>query len=359
MEAVRDLLLGRPRAGLAPTLLLAGEVTVPYGKEPSPEAVEAVWRERAGDRELPAWILLGPRDTPSGTVWRLAWCPSAGTGSTSPGEVLLPEAVWILERLSSTPGRPGWHGRILSGAPGRSWAALFEGERCDRLVGPFATPELARRRIDEHARRAELALDGEATATWMEPTTADLRRLAEFRPESDLLPAPESRRRSETRADFAALARVGAIVGVFGTVSLGLAGWQLVQARIRHAEEVRLESVRPLLDRISVLRETRERAIGSLESRKDAALPNSSADRLLAGLARRIPSGTTLQALQLESAGPEWRTRLEAHAPSWDRVQPLTEALRTAPGVAKVGIASQNRSEGFVSVVLELRGTWP
>ena len=50
MDQVLDLLGGLPRVALSPSHLLNGEVTTPYGQDPSHEGIEASWRDRAGDR---------------------------------------------------------------------------------------------------------------------------------------------------------------------------------------------------------------------------------------------------------------------------------------------------------------------
>ena len=73
MKSAVNLVLGRPRVALAPSRLLSGEVTTPYGNIPGDDLVSDAWRAEAGDRDCPPWMILGRRDAPSGTIWRLAW----------------------------------------------------------------------------------------------------------------------------------------------------------------------------------------------------------------------------------------------------------------------------------------------
>lgn len=357
MGKILDLLFGRPRVRLSPSLLLGGEVTTPYGQEPSPDAILSVWQDRAGDRPIPPWILLGPRDTPNGTVWRFAWCPP--TCELPPNtEIVLPCAAWVMEILSEATGPSDWHSRLLS-SPDGYWIGLWEGVRCERILGPFPSKELAWKRLAEHARKAEIEPGAQVTCKWVAPDAAALRRTADTRPESDLLPPAESLHRAQSRADWTAVTRTGTVVGLLCSISLGLGVWQLAERRSRLLEETRLASVRPLLERVSVLRRSREALLDSLRSHRDAMAPNSSLDRILSGIARTVPEGAKLQVLQLESAGAGWKARTEARLASWDQVQPFAQALRAANGVDQVAVVSQNRSDEGVQAVFELKGKWP
>jgi hypothetical protein len=50
MMSLLELLGGLPRAVVAPSHVLVGEVVTPYGQDPSFEVVEDAWRERGSDR---------------------------------------------------------------------------------------------------------------------------------------------------------------------------------------------------------------------------------------------------------------------------------------------------------------------
>jgi len=357
MDQVLDLLGGLPRVALSPSHLLNGEVTTPYGQDPSPEGVAAAWRDRAGDRPLPPWILLGRRDTPNGTVWRLCWCPPRGP---LPGlaEIVLPEGLWVLDLLAGESGPQGWHLRILASASG-AWVGLWEGARCDRLHGPHASESAGIARVRAIAAAAGIETTAEVRGAWRDPTPRELRGSSESHPESDILPTSESVHRAESRADRAAVARVLAILAVFAAITLGLGSIQAVAWSLRRSQDTRLESVQPLLDRVAALRKSRAGLEDSIWIRKDALAPNSAVDRILSGIARKIPDGTSLRALALERSDSGWRARTEASLSDWNQVQPLAQALRSVPGVAKVSVASQARSGSGVSAVLELEGTWP
>lgn len=357
MGKILDLLCGRPRVQLSTSLLLGGEVTTPYGQEPSADAIEAVWQDRAGDHPLPPWILLGPRDTPNGTVWKLAWCPPSGELPVAT-EIVLPRAAWAMEILAGASGLPGWHSRILP-SPDGFWMAHWEGSRCERILGPFPTEDLARARLAEHARKAEIESGPEVACTWIAPRPDTLRRTAEVRPESDLLSPSESLHRTESRADWTALARTGMILSILGAVSFCLGAWQIAEHRSRAREETRLASVSSLLERVSDLRRSRATLLDSLRSHREAMTPNSSLDRIVSGIARTLPEGAKLQVLQLESTQSGWKARTEARLPSWDQVQPFAQSLRAANGVHQVAVVSQNRSDDGVAAVFELQGNWP
>jgi hypothetical protein len=357
MDQVLDLLGGLPRVALSPSHLLNGEVTTPYGQDPSPEGVEAAWRDRAADRPLPPWILLGRRDTPNGTVWRLGWCPPRGP-LPNLAEIVLPEGLWALERLASESGPEGWHLRILDSPPG-AWVGLWEGSRCDRLHGPYTNESAGIDRVRAIAAIAGVVPTAEVRGVWRVPSRRELRELSEAHPESDLLPTPESVRRNGTRADHAAVGRVLAILAVFASITLGLGAIQATAWSLRRSQDTRLESVQSLLDRVAALRKSRATLQDSIRVRMDALTPNSAVDRILSGIARKVPEGASLQAMALERSDSGWRVRTEAKFSDWNQVQPLAQALRSVPGVSKVGVASQARSGNGVSAVLELEGEWP
>jgi hypothetical protein len=117
--------------------------------------------------------------------------------------------------------------------------------------------------------------------------------------------------------------------------------------------------VQSLLDRVAALRKSRATLQDSIRVRMDALTPNSAVDRILSGIARKVPEGASLQAMALERSDSGWRVRTEAKFSDWNQVQPLAQALRSVPGVSKVGVASQARSGNGVSAVLELEGEWP
>lgn len=356
MGSVLDLLRGLARIALSPSHLLAGEVTMPYGHDPSPEAVESAWRAIAHDRPCPPWILLGPKDTPNGTVWKLAWCPPSGPIPETP-EVVLPKAAWALNLLSAPAGQ-GPHLRIAI-APDGTWVGLWDGSSCLRLHGPFASEQEGVSRLRAAATAEDLPLGEDLHVPWSIPSPRALRHLVATRPESDLLDTGASVERNAVRADRTALARVVAVVAVFAMVTAGLASVQAIAWQLRRSQESRLTAVRPLLDRADRLRRCDERSADSLRGMQDALRPNSSADRILIGISRKTPSSASLQVLALEGADEAWHLRAETRLSSWDDVEPFSRSLRTAPGVKSAAIASQTRSGDAVSAVVELKGIWP
>lgn len=357
MGSVLDLLGGHPRVALSPSHLLAGEVTTPYGHDPSPESVESAWRAIARDRPCPPWLLLGPSDTPNGTVWKLAWCPPSGPVPDAT-EIVLPQAAWALELLSAQSGLQGPHLRIAD-SPAGTWIGLWDNSGCLRLHGPHPSKSIGVERLRAWAAVEAIELGGEIQAPWSPPSPADLRHLAAQRPESDLLDTGESVRRTGSRADRTALARVAAVVAAFALVTVGLTAVQALSWHRLSTQEKRLSSVRSLLDRSVRLRERDALLADSLRLMRDALRPNSSADRILSGLSRKVPPAASLQVLALDGDGDTWRMRAETRLPSWDMVEPFSQSLRTIAGVEHVAIASQTRSGDAVSAVVELTGRWP
>jgi hypothetical protein len=357
MKTFLNLVLGRPRAALSPSRLLAGEVTTPYGAMPTDESVETAWRHLAGERPSPPWLLLGRRDAPSGTIWGLAWCPPT---LPLPGqaEIVLPEAAWALELLNGIEGSTGWHLRKLA-SPSGLWAGLWEGTRCEHLQPPGreSTQAVALERL--LARRRGANEVPELEATWTTPAPERLRDLSESLPEADLLDVTESVNRRERRALSSSIARIGAIGAALATVAAGFGAFQAWHAHQRRVQESRLESVRALVDRAANLESSRARLVDSLRSFQDALRRSDAPDLLLSRIAAATPSTIRLQVLALEERPAGWRLRTEARVPDWSSIQPYTQALRALPNIAKVSVANQTRQAEAVSAILELEGTWP
>lgn len=357
MKPPINLVLGRPRVALAPSRLLSGEVTTPYGAMPSEEAVSTAWRRLAGDVEPPPWIVLGRRDAPSGTIWGLAWCPPTGA-LPEDAEIVLPEAAWALENLDEIQGPETWHLRRLH-SPSGVWLSVWEGSRCEHLRPPSKDPaqiEPLERAIA--ARRGAVDLS-EFEATWHPPSPDRLWMLSESAPESDLLPVTDSVRRRDRRSTRVALARVVAVLIVLAVVTGGFGLFQLWHAHQRRTEEMRLDSVRVLVDRTSSLESSRQHLIDSLRTFREALRRSEATDLVVARLAAKIPSTARLQVLALEEIPGGWRVRTEARLPDWSSIQPFAQALRTIEGVSKVSIANQVRQSDAVSAILEIEGTWP
>jgi hypothetical protein len=357
MKPAIDLVLGRPRVVLAPSRLLVGEVTTPYGALPTDELVEMAWQSLAGGKPAPAWMLLGRRDAPSGTIWGLAWCPAVGALPEG-AEIALPEAVWALERMNDLEGPEGWHLRRLDAPMGR-WTGLWEGSRCEHLQPPGREP------ADAEALERSIAARHGATevpgidAIWSPPSPEELRNLSETLPEADLLGLTESVARRETLADRTAIARTSVVVVVLAAITAGFGLHQAWQAHQRRVQESRLESVRELVDRAAGLESSRLRQIDTLRRFQDALSRSQAPDVVLRGIAEKVPKAVRLQVLAMETTPNGWRIRTEARLPDWSAIQPFTQGLRAAPHVSKVSVANQSRQSDAVAATLEIEGTWP
>lgn len=357
MKTAIDLVLGRPRVALAPSRLLAGEVTTPYGNAPTDDVVAAAWRNEAGDRDCPPWMILGREDAPSGTIWRLAWCPPV-SAMPDRAEIVLPEAIWALELLNEMDSPPGWHLRALE-SPSGTWVGIWHGSRCDQLHLPRKDRQEALERGRSGLAKRGILNPQELDASWTAPNPARLSGIADANPESDLVEIKESIRRQEKRSLAASVARTASVLGVLAMVTGLLGAFQGWHAYRRSAEESRLATVKPLVDGAAELVRDRQRDLDSLRSFRDALEPGHAADRVVAGIASALPAGSRLQTLALEQTSTGWRLRTEARLPDWGSIQPLSQSLRQVAGVTKVTVANQSRQSDAVSAILELEGTWP
>ncbi len=357
MKSALDLILGRPRVALAPSRLLAGEVTTPYGSLPTDDVVSVAWRAQVGDRECPPWMILGRRDAPSGTIWRLAWCPSVGP---MPGkaEIVIPAAAWAFDLMSEVNGPEGWHLRSLE-SPSGFWVGLWEGSRCEHLQAPWRERQEAIQMETSLAAKHGVTHPSELLTDWTPPTPGALALLADSSPESDLLCVSDSVQRKEHRDNAASMARTGVVLVVLALVTAGFGLFQAWHSHLRTVEEARLESVKALVDRSANLETSRMRVLDTLRTFRDALRRSEAADLVLAGIASNVQAPSRLQVLAMEETSSGWRIRTEARLPDWNAIQPFTQSIRKIKGVSKVTLANQSRQGEAVSAILEIEGVWP
>jgi hypothetical protein len=357
MHPAIDLVLGRPRVALSPSRLLVGEVVTPYGALPTEEVVEAAWQSLAGKPRQPAWLFLGRRDTPAGTLWSVAWCLPTGP-LPDRAEIVLPQAAWACECMNGAQAPDGWHTRRLE-SPQGVWTGLWEGPRCEHLQPPAREPTQAIELERMVARQRGATEVPGIDTVWREPTTRDLREMSENLPEADLLGLTESVQRDEARADRTAIARIAAILLVFAAVTGAFGIHQAWHAHQRRIQETRLESVRDLVDRAADLESSRLHQIDTLRRLRDALSRSHAPDLVLRAIAAKVPSNIRLQVLAMEGAPGGWRIRTEARLPDWNAVQPFAQGLRSIAKVSKVSVANQSRQSDAVAAILEIEGTWP
>jgi hypothetical protein len=273
-------------------------------------------------------------------------------------EIALPEAAWVLDRMNAAEGPEGWHLRHLR-SPFGHWSGLWDGSRCEHLQPP------GRETTDAVALERSIAARHGATeipeieTSWTPPSPEELLNLSDLLPEADLLGLTESVRRRERRSDGTAIARTALVVVVLAAITGAFGLLQAWQARLRHVQESRLESVRELVDRSAGLESSRSGQIDSLRRFHDALSRSQAPDLVLRAIAEKIPKTVRLQVLAMESTPGGWRIRTETRLPDWNAIQPFTQGLRAIPSVSKVSVANQSRQSDEVAAILEIEGTWP
>lgn len=367
VTSLADDLAGRPRIGLAPTRILVAEVVVPYRQGLDPQSVEERWQALAGGRPMPAWFSLGSLDTPSGTRWRVAFCPiESSEASLDPDrDVVLPEGLWVFWLQARSGGdSAGWR-RLETREGDRRWIGVWDGERCERLQAVAPEGLLAADREEAWCRAhwPESLHGAPLAAAWVPPTVAELRELHDAFPESDLFSAAESLRRERGRRRRQAMVLASATCALLFAVSATLAIAE-AGARWRIAREnERLALARPQIDRLQRLGAARVDSLRKLSAASAQLARNSRVDLLLKSLVERLPEQAVLGPVVLDAAsapdGADWKITTEMRIPTWDLVRPAVESLQLASGVRAVRIDQQTRRDGQVSTILDIVGRWP
>lgn len=348
-------------AGLASSRLLPGACTTRYGEAPGDDNVLALVPESFGihPESLP-WFPVAHQDTPAGTVWTVFVCPpvqeasrrnlSVGieAGSGDGPEVVLPKALWVFCVLceGTAPLR-----RIHS--PEGLWLSRWEDGQLASFGGPFPDDASIPSSWNDVRDQGE-------EIPWKEPDPLDLARLAEEYPEAQMLSLDEDRRRRDRLATRTSLCRAGAIAAVvlFAAIALQIPVW--CASRSLAATEARLSSVRGELERLDRIRQSSLRDASYLAASSQALRRSGSPVGLLDGIARRLPQGAHLQSFEFESPPSEsgWAARTDVRLPDWRGVSVLVDSVKLAPGVRDVHVATQQRDQERVHLVLALHGDW-
>lgn len=347
-------LAGRPRVALAPSRVVPVTCTTRYGEAPiDTDIAELLARLEVGPAEFVPWMAVSQKDEPSGTVWRILLCPPLDPASglnlregREPGgpsgesvEIVLPEALWILTLLAEGRG----HARGVV-APSGTWVSRWEDGQVALLEGPRAAPPE----------------EGCEVVAWRNPTQAELLRLFDEHPDSQMLSGATARLRREGLDNMVALGR--SLVVLLTVVLLG-ASTRIPVAWARHLHDAtteRLAAQRPAIERLERLHERALRESRALDASRRAFLPNGSPLDLLVDLSRRLPQAVRLRNLQLDSPPTDsvWTLRAEATLQDWRSVSSLVDSLRTSPGTRDVRVLSQQREKQSVHLVLALTGAW-
>jgi len=349
-------LRGTPQVTLAPTWALHAEITTKFGEYPAPQDVDALWRDAAGTSQTPGWFALSARDTPSGTVWKLLFCPAQGTLPAA--DIALPQVLWIQHLMESNEESAGI--RRLETRDG-SWIGTWGDGGCQRLQGPLATGAPGLQRELDAAQHAQPEADI-AELFWQEPTAHDLQQLASQAPEAQLLAPSVAAQRMRQRETRTLQIRLTAVV--LGAVLLSAMAW-LPAAALRlelYRAEVRMEGRLPLLHAIDSLG-SRLRTSDSLVTRQDVALsPSSRPGKLLAMLPKALPEDAHIEILQMEAHPPAsegaWIARLQLRQKDWDKVATTVEGLKHIPGVTSVDVGDQARDPTGLRYQVTLQGRY-
>jgi len=355
-------LAGRSRVALAPSRILHAACTTRYGEAPGDDDVHALVADLPAIGPVaPPWIAVGHRDTPAGSVWNLLLCPPSDPRSgrnlpegLEPGdglvEVVLPEVLWVLALL----GRGQGEFRTTVSAAG-AWISRWEDGEPAQVDGPFpeGSDRLAAWTLASEGRRE--------TVAWREPSDQELADLALDNPEAQMLSAPQSRRRAERLADRTTLARCGAVLLATAVLALVVHLPVLWLRQSLGATERRLAAVRPDIDRLEALRLDANRDAAYLEASRPAFRPAATPLPLLSGIAGALPPGVRFLTLEMDSPPGDsgWTLRADARLDDWRGVPQLVDSLRHVAGVGDVRIASQQREQEKVHLVVNLSGRWP
>lgn len=348
---------------LAPSRLLQATCTTRYGDVPGDGEIADLVRSRLGScPDTLAWFPASHRDQPEGTVWKVFLCPAIDPGSgrnlaagVQPGplegpvrEAVLPEALWAA-RVLEAGSRPR---RLLRGPRGL-WTSQWSDGMLESLDGPFPEGSPAVASWSSPVEAEELP--------WREPSDADLASLLDEHPQAQMLSEVVASSRRDRLADRTTLWRILAVLAAALTAGLLVRAPVWWAATDLRSTEARLAQVRPELDRLERLRGQALVDARFLEASASAFRPPASVRPLLAGIARRLPSGVRLRGLQFDSPPGEsaWRLRAEARLDDWRSVAVLVDSLRGVEGVSDVRVETQQREQEKVHLVVSMDGVWP
>jgi len=353
------LLPRRPAPGFVPTHVLHARGTSPFGQFLSDTDLVRIWEENGGGGEIAPWFLMGSRDTPTGTLWHLAFVPPRRPEDlqASPEPDLLPEALWVHQLQGRHPSS-GW---VVQETPAGSdhWLGLWEGQRCVRLVCLSSPADIAAERAWQEQRYPESLGAPRLQAPLTRPTLKQATALLDENPQARIL--PEAMRLERMEARDLERSRKGTVAAFALLVLVSLALWGARTLALRELESTRerTRTLAPVLTRLERLSRDHDRDVQLLNARPQLLAANPATSRWLADILRAT-QGARLESLRLEGGDSSLVTvRMDLEVQTWSELNPLLERLQKVPGVRTARFGQQSRQESKVRAQATLEGTLP
>lgn len=353
------LLPRRPAPGFVPTHVLHARGTSPFGQFLSDTDLLRIWEENGGVDEPAPWFLMGSRDTPTGTLWHLAFAPPRRAEDLQATRELdvLPEALWI-HHLQGRHPSSGW---VVQETPAGSdlWLGLWEGQRCVRLACLSRPEDIAAELAWQERRFPESLGAPRVQAPLRRPTPKQLTALLDENPQAQLLPETMRQERKLERALQRSRKGTLAAFALLVLVSLGLWGVRTLALRTLESTCERTRSLAPVLMRLERLGQAHDRDVQLLNARPQLLTSNPATSRWLADILRAT-QGAHLESLRLEGGDSSLvSVRMDLEVQAWSELNPLLERLQKVPGVKAARFGQQSRQENKVRAQATLEGTLP
>jgi hypothetical protein len=349
----------RPVPGFSPTHVLHARGTSPFGEFLSSADLGQAWLSGGGIGPVPPWFLLGSRDTPTGTLWHLAFTPlPSGVALAGTGPVdLLPDAVWV-HRLQGEAALSGWAMQETPVEGGR-WLGLWDGSSCLRLALTRSLVDTLEETRWMQRRHPESFGAPKLIVPWRRPDPEAALRLLETNPDAQLLPDATRAVRLGNRDARRALLGLRWAAGSLALVTLILWGTGMAARAELSRATARTRGIEPEMTRLARLDRERAATLDSLQVRPELLAARLSSSRWMAGILDSTPPAR-LDGLHLENGDSATATmRLDLEVDDWNELNPLLERLRRAPGVRSARFEEQGRSDGHVRARAVLTGACP
>ncbi|MEN9354405.1 MAG: hypothetical protein RL318_1730 [Fibrobacterota bacterium] len=358
-RALGSLQFDRSCPGFASTHVLHARGTSPFGQFLSDQALNDAWEAAGGTGATSPWFLLGSRDTPTGTLWHIAFTPGLPETDLSKvrGLQVLPDCLWI-HQLQGEKATSGWS-LIETTTTQATWMGLWEGDRCVRLA----------RLPAGHGRDAELAWQlrrwpesfgaPRIAVPWVSPTRQQSLKLLEGNPQAELLSDAESAARREENDRRRSHRGLLVAASVIAVITLALWSAKVFTQRGLASMQERTRSLEPDMKRLQRLNQERDQGLERLTAIPELLSRNPSSSRWL-GQILSASDGARLEGMRLENADSSSASvQLDLEVDQWSQLNPLLERLQKVPGIRSARYEQQSRQEDRVRARIVLEGATP